>query len=77
MVVLWVILEDLRLFLVVEVPYKLVHAELFPPFLTLYEPATHLAFESRSSRSSGLHLLCKLDIELPCTKESQLAIIRR
>jgi len=38
-VILRVVLEDLGLLLVVEVPYKIVHLELFPPFFAINEPA--------------------------------------
>lgn len=37
-VILWVVLEDLWLLLVLEIPYKVVNSKFFPPFLTLDEP---------------------------------------
>lgn len=41
MVVLWIVFEDLSFLYVVETPHKLVHPEILPPFLALYEPMSY------------------------------------
>jgi hypothetical protein len=44
-VVLRIVLEDFGLLFVVKISYKVIHSELLPPFLAIYEPASSLAFD--------------------------------
>lgn len=41
-VILWVVLEDLGLLFVIEIPYKVVNSKVCPPFLTLDEPEIYI-----------------------------------
>lgn len=75
MVVLWVVLEDLRALLVVEVLDKVIDTavEFLTPLFVLDEPDASVSrFQIDNGATKDLHLLCKLDIKLPCTEESQL-----
>ena len=71
-VVLRVVLEDLGLLLVTEIPDQVVDLKFFPPFLTIDEP-TRVSINDCIVESEGhLHLLCHCDIEFPCPKKSKL-----
>lgn len=41
-VILWVVLEDFGFLFVLEIPYKVVHSKLFPPFLIFDEPVKYI-----------------------------------
>lgn len=66
MIVLRVVLEDLRLLFVIEGPYELVDAKVFPPFFTIYEPSIFSQLPTIDLDSKYLHLLCLFDVELSC-----------
>lgn len=61
-VVLGIVLEDLRLFLVVKVADKIVEAEILSPFLTIYEPVFILAYAAYMGHWV-VHLLGEVDVE--------------
>ena len=74
-VILWVVLENLRLLFVLEVLDQIVHTstKLFPPRLAINEP------ESMVSTSPDVvypmdytHFLGEVDIELACPQKSKL-----
>ena len=52
-VILWIVLEDLRLLFVVEVPNQIVYLEFFPPFLTVHKPAVVSANGRKATRSAA------------------------
>ena len=66
MIVLRVVLEDLRLLFVIEGPYELIDAKVFPPFFTIYKPGTSSQLPAIDLNSKYLHLLCLFDVELSC-----------
>lgn len=66
MIVLWVVLEDLRLLYVIKCPYELVNTKVFPPFLAIYEPDIFSQITAIDLNGKYLHLLCMVDVELSC-----------
>ncbi len=66
MIVLWVVLEHLGFFLVVEMLDKIISPEFFSPFLAIDEPASPLASHRVILRDMrARHLFRKLNIEFP------------
>jgi hypothetical protein len=83
-VVLWVVLEDLGLLSVLEIPDEIVHSELLPPFFVGNKPiaqciSAHQIFPLGTAGCSvqcceyeeALHLLAQLDIEFPSSQKSE------
>lgn len=67
MIVLRVVLENLRLFFVIEGPYELVDTKIFPPFFAVYEPSIVPQLAAIDVNGKYLHLLCVVDVKLSCT----------